>query len=303
METPVVEKRFLSRTHIAYILLTITTLLWAGNIVLARGIAHQAPPVALSFWRWFLAFIIITPFTWRYVWANRKTIKENLPILMLFGFLGVTTFNTLLYTALKTTTAINAALIQAAMPSMVLSLAWVLWREKINRNQLIGTVLCITGAVWIISKGSLELLRSLNFVRGDLLIVLAVGLYAFYSALLRKRPKMHPLAFLTSSFGLGVMMLTPLYFFEMSRVGMMPINSTVITSLLYMAIGPSILAYLCWNHGLYVLGPSRGGLFINLIPLFTAILSILFLGESLQFFHLVGGTLLLVGIIVFNRRL
>lgn len=299
MDTPL-KKPLISPTHKAYLLLTATSLLWAGNIVLARGIAHQAPPVALSFWRWFLALIIITPFTWRHVWADRETIKQNWPILTLFGFLGVTTFNTLLYTALKTTTAINAALIQAAMPSMVLCLMWMLWREKVNRNQLIGTVLCMIGAIWIIAKGSPDLLRSLNFVQGDLLIVLAVGLYAFYSAMLRKRPKMHPLAFLTSSFGLGVLMLTPLYFFEVSQVGMMPITPTVITSLLYMAIGPSILAYLFWNDGLSVLGPNRGGLFINLIPLFTAILSVIFLGESLQIFHLVGGLLLLFGIVLFN---
>ena len=138
-------------------------------------------------------------------------------------------------------------------------------------------------------------------VQGDLLMIVAVVLYALYSALLPKRPDMHPVSFMTYTFGLGCLGLLPLYLWEMSVVGTFTLTFGVAGSIGYVALFPSIVAYFCWNRGVAVIGANRTGLFINLIPVFAAVLAILFLGESLKAFHLAGMALILAGFVMFNR--
>ncbi len=286
----------------ACLLLVLAPLFWAGNVVLARGIADQIPPVTLAFLRWFGALLLLLPFTWRHVRRDRLQLSASWRHLLLTSVFGIASFNTLLYTATQTTTAINCALMQTVMPAAIIACCFLLYGERIRLLQGAGVLLCSAGAGWIVLHGELGRLMTLQLVRGDLLMLVAVTCYGLYSALLRRRPEVHPLSYLTVTIGLGTLMLMPLFAWEMSRVAPPVVSSSVVGSLLYVAIFPSIAAYLCWNRGIDLLGPNRAGLFINLIPIFAAGMAMLFLDERLQGYHLVGILLVLVGMTLFQLQ-
>lgn len=284
----------------AYLLLLLPPLFWAGNSVLARGMAEQIPPVAMSFWRWALAFVLLAPFTWKQVRHDLPAIRQSWKIITLIGLIGISSFNTLLYTAAQTTTALNIALTQSVMPAVIVLLSFLFYREKVSRLQIFAVVLCILGAAVIVMRGDWERLQQLRFVTGDLLMLLAVCLYALYSVLLRKKPKIHPLSFLTVTFLVGVVSLFPLYLWELSFSAPLQLSQSVVLSLLYVGFFPSILAYLYWNRGIEQIGANRAGLYINLIPLFASLMAILFLGEQFQRYHLYGILVIFAGLVLFN---
>ena len=285
----------------AFLMVAVAPMCWAGNIVLGKGVATLIPPVALAFWRWAVAFLILLPLTWPYVKRDWKTAVAGWKILALLALFGVTSFNTLLYMAMHTTTAINGALIQTTMPAVIIVISLVMYGERVSWLQAAGVALCVVGAGVVVLKGRWQALIDMALVQGDMLMIVAVVLYALYSALLPKRPTMHPVSFMTYTFGLGCLGLLPLYLWEMSVVGSFTLTIGVAGSIGYVALFPSIVAYFCWNRGVAVIGANRTGLFINLIPVFAAVLAILFLGESLKAFHLVGMALILAGFVMFNR--
>jgi drug/metabolite transporter (DMT)-like permease len=284
-----------------YFFLAVAPLCWAGNVVLARGVIHMIPPVSFAFWRWTIAFIVILPFTWRYVKHDWQCAVKSWKMMVLLSLMGISWFNTILYTAVHTTTAINAAMIQTVMPAVIILLSLVLFNERIVRLQILGVGLCIFGALLVIARGQWTTLQGLSFARGDIMMIGAVILYSLYSALCPRRPPIHPLSFLTITFGLGVLGLLPLYVWEFNRQKGFAVTPEVAASVLYVALFPSILAYLCWNRGIDLMGANRAGLFINLIPVFASILAILFLDEALAGYHLLGMILIFLGMILFNR--
>jgi drug/metabolite transporter (DMT)-like permease len=285
----------------AFLMVAVAPMCWAGNIVLAKGVVELIPPISLAFWRWAVAFLVLFPLTWPAVKRDWKTALAGWKILGLLALFGVTLFNTLLYTAMHTTTAINGALIQTTMPAVIIVISQILYGERVSKIQAAGVALCVVGAGVVVLKGRWQALIDLALAQGDLLMIVAVVLYALYSALLPKRPKMHPMSFLTYTFGLGCLGLLPLYLWEISSVGTFALTPGVVGSIGYVALFPSIVAYFCWNRGVAVIGANRTGLFINLIPVFAAILAIFFLGESLKAFHLAGMALIVVGFMMFNR--
>jgi drug/metabolite transporter (DMT)-like permease len=276
-------------------------LCWAGNIVLGKGVANLIPPVALAFWCWAVAFLILLPLTWPYVKRDLHTAFAGWKMICLLAFFGVTTFNTLLYLSVHTTTAINVALIQTTMPAVIIIMSLIVYSERITWLQTAGVMLCMTGAGVVVLKGSWRALVDMALVQGDLVMLLAVVFYASYSALLPKRPNIHPFSFLTYAFGVGCLGLLPVYIWEWVSVGAFAVTPKTLGSIAYVEVFPSIVAYFCWNQGVAVIGANRTSLFINLIPIFTAILAILFLGESLKIYHLAGMGLILIGFTLFNR--
>ena len=284
-----------------YLLTAVAPLCWGGNIVLARGVADIIPPVSFAFWRWSIAFVILLPFTWRTARQDWSRVVKSWKIMSVLSILGISFFNTLLYTAVHTTTAINGAMIQTAMPAVIILATLLMYKEKVTRLQLLGVAICIFGAFIVILRGRWDTLLGMSFAPGDILMIGAVILYALYSALLRQRPAIHPLSFLIYTFGLGIVFLLPLYVWELAGSATMILTPHVILSILYVALFPSIVAYFCWNRGVEVLGANRTGLLINLIPVFASILAILFLGETLQAFHIIGMALIFGGMILFNR--
>jgi drug/metabolite transporter (DMT)-like permease len=285
----------------AFLLVAVAPLCWAGNVVLAKGVVDLIPPVALAFWRWAVAFLVLLPLTWPYVKRDWKPALAAWKIMLPLSLFGVTSFNTLLYMAVHTTTAINSALIQTTMPALIILISLALYGERVSWIQALGVLLCVLGAGVVVLKGRWQALVDLALVQGDLLMILAVTFYALYSALLPKRPAIHPMSFLTYTFGLGCLCLLPFYLWEISVIGGFALTPGVAGSIAYVALFPSIVAYFCWNRGVAVIGANRTGLFINLIPVFAAILAIVFLGESLKAYHLVGMGLILLGFLMFNR--
>jgi drug/metabolite transporter (DMT)-like permease len=284
-----------------FLLVAVAPMCWAGNIVLAKGVADMIPPVALAFWRWTVAFLILLPLAWPLVKKDWLAVLGGWKIILLLALFGITGFNTLLYMAMHTTTAINGALIQTTMPAVIIIISLFGFGERVSAIQAVGVALCVTGAAVVVLKGNWQALIDMALVQGDLMMMVAVVLYALYSVLLTRRPDIHPVSVLVYTFGLGAVGLLPLYLWEMAVAGTFVLTPGVAGSIAYVAIFPSIVAYFCWNRGVAVIGANRTGLFINLIPVFAAILAIVFLDETLMGFHLVGMALIVTGFVLFNR--
>jgi drug/metabolite transporter (DMT)-like permease len=301
MKTNKVGHKSWFKIGLPYILLMIAPLCWAGNIVLARGVAEIIPPVSLAFWRWAIAFIILLPLVGKSMRQDWSLVIVHWKIMIFLSLTGISLFNVLLYTAVHNTTAINGALIQTVMPAAIIVISVMLFGDKINRIQVTGVSLCAIGAVYVVLHGKFSNFLNLSFKRGDMLMIIAVIFYALYSACLRKRPKIHPMSFLGYTFGLGALFLLPFYLWEIVYVDAGEMNKNFVFSILYVAIFPSIVGYFCWNSGIGMIGANRGGLFINLIPVFASLMAIIWLAEKLMVFHVVGMGLIFVGMILFNR--
>lgn len=282
---------------LAYFLLCLTTLFWAGNFVLARAFSVDIPPVTLAFVRWFVALLILLPFSLPVLIRHGAVIRRYWKRLALMGGLSVAGFNTLAYIGLQSTTAMNGTLMQSSMPIMILLISAVVLGEKASFKQWGGVALSLLGVSLLITQGQLGLLLSLQFNPGDLWILCAMFVWATYSVALRWRPKeLTGFAFFSVTLLAGNLILAPFAYFEMSSADPIEWNVELYGLVLYLAIFPAILAYLFWNYGVSQLGAETAGLFVHLVPLWGMILSILFLGEELKPFHLWGIALIFSGI-------
>lgn len=285
----------------AYLLLALTALFWAGNAILARGLHAQISPVTFAFWRWALASALLLPFAWRVLRADWPRLRADWPWVLLLAVLGVSVFNTVLYHAAHSTTATNIALVQTVMPATIVLLGALLFGERVSLPAVAGVIVSMLGAAVVVLRGDPSALLHWRLVAGDLWMLLAVVAYALYSVLLRRRPQVHPLSFLAASFVLGTLVLLPVYAWEAARSGPPAVTGGLLAGIAYVALFPSILAYLFWNRGVALIGASRAGFFICLIPVFAAVLAMLFLGERLHPYHLAGLGLILAGFWLFNR--
>lgn len=294
-------KPFARLANQPYLLLALAMLFWSGNFILGRAVNAAVPPVGLAFWRWTGSSLILIGFALPHLRQDWPAIRRAWKLLTLLAVLGITLFNTLVYTGLHATTAINALLLQSTMPVVIVFMSFLLFRQRVTPTQAGGIVLSLTGVLTIIAKGSLDLLLSLSLNWGDLLIFIAVVGYAAYSALLRVRPALHPLSFLAVTFILGDLILAPFYVWENLAGRAMQFNQITLLAVAYVAVFPSILAYLCFNRGVELAGANVAGLFFHLMPLFGSIMAILFLGERFRPFHALGMALILGGILLATR--
>lgn len=284
------------------LLLMLATLFWSGNFVLGRALHLQMPPVGWAFWRWVLAATLVTLFAWPKLRRDALLIRAHLGLLLLLAFLGVATFNTLVYHGLHTTTAINAVLLQSIMPLLIFVASFLIFRESVRLLQAVALAISLAGVAVIVSGGSLAAILELAFAPGDAWILLAVVLYALYSVLLRRRPAIHPLSFLSVTFIAGALMLLPLYLWEHATQGPMRVDATSLLAIAYVGVFPSILSYLCFNRAVELAGANRAGLYLHLMPVFGTALAALFLGEALRAYHVVGAALIAAGILLAQRR-
>ncbi|MEZ4633135.1 MAG: DMT family transporter [Deinococcales bacterium] len=279
-----------------YLLLTLTVLFWSGNWILGRALRLDIPPLALAFWRWVLATLILAPFAFSSLKKDWSIIKNNWRIILFLAFSGVAVFNSLVYSGLQSTEAINAFLIQATMPTMIVLLSFMIFRDRLNPWQALGVLLALIGSISIIARGDIKVLLTLDINKGSLLIFIAVLCYALYSVFLRQRPKMKGLSFLLITFILGVIMQLPFYLWEHLYVRQIHVDRVTVLAILYVAIFPSILSYLFYNRGLELAGANKGGLFFYLMPIFGSILAFLLLDERFLWYHYLGMLLIIVGI-------
>lgn len=280
----------------AYLLLIVTTLLWAGNIVLGRLVAGHVPPIALAFVRWGGAFLILLPFAWPHLKRDWPEIVRHWPIMLVLSFTGIASYNTLVYFGLQFTGALTGVLLQSAQPLVIALVTFALFAERLSGRQAAGILLSLCGVVAIVSQGDLERLAAVRFNVGDILILVAVVLYAIYSALLRRRPAIHWISFLAATFLIGDVMLLPVFAWEISTGYVLRFDWLTVAACVYVAIFPSLVAYAFFNRGVELIGANRAGPFFHLMPLFGALMAVLFLGERFQWFHGLGMAAILSGV-------
>ena len=286
-----------------YLLLTLASLFWAGNFVLSKAISTDVRPVTLAFGRWLLAFLFVLPFAYASLKKDRQQLIRQWKVLLPISLLGITAFNTMIYIGLQSTTAINSLLLQSFFPVVIPALAFVFFREKLTLPQVLGILVSLAGTLWLLSQGDINLLLSATFNPGDLWVFAAIILYAGYALLLRFRPAVHPLSFLATTIGMGVIMLLPFWVGELYYYPMTALTYELGFSFLYLAIFPSFVAYLFFNEAVGMIGATTAGLFSHLVPTFGSIMAIIFLGEEFRSYHAWGILLILVGIaIVISRR-
>jgi drug/metabolite transporter (DMT)-like permease len=258
----------------------------------------------LNFGRWLVALIILLPLSYGQVRRAWPVVRAEWKLIVLLGLLGVAAFNTLVYTALNDTQALNASLFTSTVPIVIAVASWLLFRDTLTRYQIIGIGVSLTGVVVMITRGDLGALLHLQFNPGDLWMLLAVPVWGIYSALLKRRPAELPqLALLTTTVVVGLLAMVPLVVWQASQGALLQPSLSSALGLLYVGVFASVLAFLCWNSGLITLGPNRGGTFIHLIPIFGALLSIFFLGEQIAGYHVLGAALVFAGIALTNVRL
>ena len=288
-----------SANPLAYSLMACAALLWAGNIVLGRAASVSVPPVGLSFWRWAVAFAIFLPFVLPLVRKQWPVLRREWRLLAILGLLGVAVFHTFLYIAVNTTTAINVSLIYAATPALVPLLARLVLSDRIGTRQAAGIVLSSLGIAIVITRADWDALRALKFTTGDLWMIAAVIGWSLYSVLVKRRPAdLHPNAMLAGMMGCGLLMILPFYLWEALTARPMPLDWNTTWIVGYVAIFASIIAYLCYNRGIELVGPSRAALTAHMLPVFAAILAVIFLGETLHLYHLAGAAAVVIGIVL-----
>jgi drug/metabolite transporter (DMT)-like permease len=280
-----------------YLLLVLTTLFWSGNFVLSRGMHADIPPLALSFWRWALALAIMLAFSSRIFVSQRAIVYRERRFIIIQGLLGVTGFNSLIYLAVQTTTAVNAVLINSCVPILIALCSLVLIKEPLSTRQWAGILVSLSGVALIIVGGNLNSLVELEFNRGDLLVLCAGLAWALYSVNLKRFPAdLHPFSYLVGIMISGLIGILPFYLVELSRGYGLSLNAPTLITIVYVAIFPSVLAFIFWNRAVRDIGANRAGIFIHLMPVFSSIMAILFLGESIELFHLQGIGLVFAGI-------
>lgn len=281
-----------------YLLLVLTTLFWSGNFVLGRAVHGAIPALALSFWRWAIALLLVLPLAWPHLRAHRGLLLAHWRSLTLLGVLGITNFNSFVYLGLRDTTATNAVLMVSTAPVLIVLLSFLLLGQRPTPRQTLGVVVSLAGVAVIVTRGNWHVLAQLALNLGDAWVFAAVVSWALYSVCLRWRPAgLPPLAFLAATMLTGLLALIPIYLWDRLIAGhVLAINPVTLASIAYVAIFPSVLAYIFWNRAVAELGPNRCGQFLHLMPAFGALLSWLLLDERLHAYHWAGIALIALGL-------
>jgi drug/metabolite transporter (DMT)-like permease len=288
--------------HSAWGLLAAANLFWAGNIVLARGLAGQVPPITLAYWRWTGAFVVAIGFAWPLLRTDLPVMLRHWKIMLLLSATGIASYNTMSYIGLTSTTALNVLLLQSASPLIIIVWAYVLFRETPTVRQTLGVLVSLAGVAAIAGQGSLELLAHLRLNRGDLWVLTALMIYASYCVMLRRRPAVHPLSFLVAAMGLGSLMMLPFMLWEVALGARIHGGLPSYVAIAYTAVLPSFVAYLFFNRGVELIGAARAGQSMHLMPLFGSVLAVLFLHEQFRLYHAFGIAMIGAGIVLASYK-
>ena len=289
----------------AYSMLVLATLFWAGNFMVGKfAFLEGIPPMSLVFYRWTLVWIILLPFTYKEIIKFKSVILNNLPLLFFLAFTSVGLFNSFTYLSLVHTQVINASLFNTAIPAMIILLCFLFKIEKTNKYQIFGLIISVLGIFSIITKLDIENLLSLNFNKGDLIMIGGVITWGLYSSFLKKKKFTLPLLTLVHVLcTLGLLFVFPQYLYELSQGLVIKFDISLGYTLIFLALFPSIGSYYCWAGAVTIIGPNRSGIFLSLIPLFSTIMAIIFLNETFQFFHLIGAILIVLGLFLSNKEI
>jgi drug/metabolite transporter (DMT)-like permease len=296
--------KYLGKNAAAYFLLVLANVIWGGNFVIGRIGGDYFPPITFSLMRWCVAFLVLTPFLARPLLKDYKILWKHRWVLLLLSVTGVAGYNTIIYFSLHYTTAINASIVNSATPLCIAIFSFFLLKERFSMGQAAGIFLSLIGIIFILSKGSLEALRTFTFNGGDVLVLVAVVSWSIYSIVIKKYSKILP-AFTTlyvTSF-LGILILLPFSLFEIIQTdAVLTFNLESLLILGYVGCFASIVAFLSWNRGVAKIGASKSGLFLNLLPVFAAVFATVFTKEELVWYQIVGGVIVIAGIVLSSRK-
>jgi drug/metabolite transporter (DMT)-like permease len=298
MSTPTIPRRQaipVARLY-PYFLLALASFFWAGNWIVGRAVRDAMPPIALNFWRWTIAAMLLAPIALPRLAGAHHLLRRHWPLLFLLGLTGVALFQALVYTGLRFTTSVNGVMMNSAAPLFIMLTAWLFDGERVNLRQLAGVAVSFLGILTIMNRGDLASLRQFSFNPGDLVVFLAIPVWGIYCVLLRRAPAMDGLALVFVVALMGIAVLAPAYALESAFFATPHVSWRAAGAVLYLACFASIGAYLCWNRGVALIGPNKAGFTMHLLPAFGTTLAVIFLGESVQFFHAIGIATILCGV-------
>ena len=290
---------------LGYLFALTATAIWSGNFIIARDLNESIPPISLAFWRWSVAVVVLFPFAVKPLFADWVLLKKNWLYTAIVSLLGVTIFNTLIYLAGHTTTAINLSLISITFPIFIVILSRIFYGETISLKRGTGILLVLFGVVLLITKGKLNTLLNLSFAIGDIWMLFASLIFAVYSLLLKRKPKeLSLLGFQLSSFILGLLFMLPFFIWEVLTTPSTEFEAKTVFSILYVGIFASLTAYILWNKAIVTIGPTNAGIIYYTLPLFSGILAYIILNEAIGMVHLYSLFLILSGILIatFHQR-
>ena len=292
------------KKYLAYTLLVLASLCWSGNFIVGKfATLFEIPPLTLNTFRWISVWLILIPFTFKEIFKNIAYIKKNLLAIAFMGVITISTFNSVVYFALNYTQVINAVLVLAIIPAVTIVLSALMKVEKSNIFQIFGLILSIIGVGSIISNGDVQRIVSLSFNNGDLWMLVCVLSWALYSTLLKKNKfKLSQFSLIQIMVSVGVIFLIPQYFYEQSIGLELNFNKAFFLILFYVVVFPAIVAYYCWQKGVEIIGPNRATMFIQLMPLFSAVMAIIIFKEKFELYHFVGATFIVSGIYLSNKK-
>jgi len=293
-----------NKNNLAYLILILTTIFWSGNFIVGKAAStFQIPPFSLNFYRWFFAGLILLPFTYKEILNKKKYILENIGFFIILGITSITIFNSIVYYSLYYTQVISGILMISTIPVWIIFISSILNIEKTNIFQIIGVIFSLTGVIFIITKADLDLIKNLDFNKGDLSMVIAMFSWAVYSALLKsKKYEISQFALLQVVIITGLIFLIPIYFIEMYLGHLIVLGKPFILTLTYVVLFPGLAAFFFWIKGISLIGANRAGIFLHLMPIFGAVMAMIIFDEKFMYYHIFGAIFIVAGIALSNKK-
>ncbi len=290
---------------LAYVLLVLTTLFWSGNFVVGKAASmFDIPPFTLNFYRWFLAGIILLPFTLKEILQKKSYILNNIGFFIILGITSITIFNSAVYYSLYYMQVISGVLMISTIPVWIIFISSILGIEKTNKFQIFGVILSLLGVLFIITKSDLNLIKNLDFNKGDLIMASGMFAWALYSALLKKKTyEISQITLLEVVIITGLLFMVPVYILEMNIGKPLLLNKPFILTLSYVVIFPGLASFFFWIKGISIIGANRAGVFLHLMPIFGSLMAIILFDEKFMFYHLLGAIFIVAGITLSNKKI
>ena len=289
----------------AYLYLFLTVTFWAGNFIVGKLASfYDVPPFSLNFYRWFFAWLILAPFTIPEIIEKKEYILKNYKLFIILGVTSITIFNSIVYYSLNFTQVISGVLMISTIPVMIMLFSSILKIEKTNIFQIIGVIFSFAGVIMIITKADIQILKNLDFNKGDITMVVAMFSWALYSTLLkRQKYEISQISLLQVVITFGLLFLIPIYFIEYQIGSRIILEKPFILILSYVVLFPGLASFLLWIKGISLIGANRSGVFLHLMPILSAIMAIIFFNEKFMFYHMLGACFIITGILLSNKKL
>jgi len=293
-----------NNNKLAYLLLVLTTLFWSGNFIVGKAASvYEIPPFSLNFYRWLFAGIILLPFTIKEILNKKNYILNNIGFFIVLGISSITIFNSTVYYSLYYMQVISGVLMISTIPVWIMFISSILGIEKTNKFQIFGVFLSLLGVMFIITKSDIDLIKNLDFNKGDLIMASGMFAWALYSALLKKKTyEISQITLLEVVIITGLLFLIPIYILEIYLGNPLIVHKPFILTLTYVVLLPGLASFFFWIKGISIIGANRAGVFLHLMPIFGSLMAIIFFDEKFMLYHFLGAIFIIAGIILSNRN-